>query len=107
MKYLNSLRDDLLRMDRNEPEIVRTALVELLEAHDRHLQLAVREEYGELVRRDRLAEVIAASSREGIEAVVQAALDARQVPPGLRESLEAIFIEALESAIRRASRIPS
>ena len=45
---------------------------------------------------------ITGDAREGIEAVVEATLDARQVPPGLREALEEVFSEALDAAIRRA-----
>ena len=101
MKHLTDLHNALMRIEPSAE--VRTELTRLVQAHDDHIELQLREARGELIRRNQIAEVISASTREGIEAVVEAVLDARQVPPGLREALEEVFSEALDAAIRRAA----
>lgn len=102
MKHLAELTEQLLEHE-HDPAY-RRELKRLLQAHDNIIDMKVREEYGQLIRRDKLAEAIAGGMRDGIAALVESCLDARQVPPGLREELEAVFSEALETAISRSTR---
>lgn len=101
MKYLGDLADTLCAA---ESEDCRPALWALIEQYDRAVQKQVAEEHGEVIPRDRFLEQITSMMRLSVTSLVQAAADQNDVPDGLRERLEAVFIEALEAARQRVEQ---